>query len=241
MVHLLQLPPVSLSPVFMFEGGRSGHMRLICGLDNSFDRAKYHPQQPDQACYTKQLLAKPLLLRPVGVKVFFRVQDLELRAGRFDVELPAGAIEFLDPKLHQVGPLRAAGKVELVIGSLGEIRVQGHVAVAMQADCDRCLEPASCPIDSDFELYYRPVADGYGEEKALDPGEVEMGFYDGDGIELNDVLLEYVLLALPMQRLCSESCKGICPVCGQNRNQNECGCRSGAVDDRWAALKELSK
>ncbi len=51
-----------------------------------------------------------------------------------------------------------------------------------------------------------------------------MGFYEGDGVELNDVLREFVLLTLPMQRVCSEDCKGICPECGQNRNQKECAC-----------------
>ena len=173
--------------------------------------------------------------------VFFHVRDLEVRAGRFDVELPAGSIEFLDPKLHQIGPLKAEGKVELVTGSLGEIRVKGHVTARMRADCDRCLEPAEFPIDSGFELFYRPVDQGFGEEKALDAGEAEMGFYEGDGLELNDVLREFVLLALPMQRLCSENCKGICPVCGQNRNQKECRCQAGMIDDRWAALKEIRK
>jgi uncharacterized protein len=66
-----------------------------------------------------------------------------------------------------------------------------------------------------------------------------MGFYEGDGLELNDVLREEILLALPMQRVCREDCKGICPVCGQNRNQNECRCHTETVDDRWAALKQL--
>ena len=65
--------------------------------------------------------------------------------------------------------------------------------------------------------------------------------YEGDGLELNDVLREFVLLALPMQKLCNENCKGICPVCGQNRNQNECRCQNAADDNRWAALKELRK
>jgi len=173
--------------------------------------------------------------------VFFHVRDLELRAGRFDVEIPPGTIEFQDPKLRQGGPLRAVGKVELASEALGEIRVKGHLGVHVQADCDRCLEPAECRIDSDFELYYRPLEDGFGEEKAIDPSEAEIGFYEDGGIELNDVLREYVLLALPMQRLCTESCKGICPVCGQNRNQNDCRCQTEAVADRWAALKELSK
>jgi uncharacterized protein len=109
----------------------------------------------------------------------------------------------------------------------------------MEADCDRCLEPAQFPVDSGFELYYSPVEEGSGEERAISEGETEVGFYKGDGLELNDVLLEYVILALPMQRVCSESCKGICPVCGQNQNQIECNCRASRVDDRWAALKQL--
>jgi uncharacterized protein len=171
--------------------------------------------------------------------LFFHVRDLEVRAGSFDVELAPGALEFLDPKIRQTSPLRAAGKVELVSDSLGEIRVKGHLAVGMEADCDRCLEPAACALDSDFELYYRPMEDGFGEEKILDEDEAQMGFYDGTGLELNDVLREFVVLSLPMQRLCSESCKGICPVCGQNRNLNHCDCQAEAADDRWAALKSI--
>lgn len=171
--------------------------------------------------------------------MFFHIRDLELRPGRFDVELQKGAIEFLDPEIRQAGLLKAAGKVELVSDVLREIRVAGRLSVRMEADCDRCLEPAAMPIDSDFELYYRPVAQGFGEEKKLDEGEAQMGFYEGEGLELKDVLREYVLLALPMQRLCRDNCKGICPVCGQNRNLKECRCQTGAEDARWAALKEL--
>ena len=66
-----------------------------------------------------------------------------------------------------------------------------------------------------------------------------MGFYEGEGLELNDVLREFVLLTLPMQRLCKEDCVGICPVCGQNRNKQACQCQTAAVDDRWSALKEV--
>ena len=195
--------------------------------------------------------------------MFFHVRDLELKPVGFDVELPPGTIEFQDPKLKQAAPLHASGQAELVLGSLGEIRVKGQVQVRLQADCDRCLEPAEFPVDSGFELYYRPVDEARlannatrrgrqpeqaitaravrVEEKALDAGEAEMGFYEGDGVELNDVLREFVLLALPMQKLCDENCKGICPVCGQNRNQKDCGCQSNAGDDRWAALKEIRK
>lgn len=171
--------------------------------------------------------------------MFFHVRELALKPGRFDVEFEPGRVDFLDPKVRQKGPLKASGKAELVSDSLGEIRVKGHVYVDMEAECDRCLDPAAFTVDGDFELYYRPVEEGYGEEAALDGSESEMGFYEGDGIDLNDALREYVLLALPMQRLCGEGCKGLCPVCGQNRNQQECQCQTKAVDERWAALKTM--
>jgi len=174
--------------------------------------------------------------------VFFHVRDLEVRAKSFDVDLPPGEIEFLDPKLRQVGSLAAQGKAELAVEALGEIRVKGHLKADIETECDRCLELSRFPLDSDFELYYRPAADGYGEEeRILDEEEAEMGFYDSDGLDLKDVLREYVLLALPMQRLCKEDCAGICPVCGQNRNKLTCQCQSASVDNRWAALKNLKQ
>jgi len=173
--------------------------------------------------------------------MFFHIRDLELRPARFDVELKPGEIEFLDPKLRQAGPLKAEGKVELVTGSIGEIRVKGHLSVAMEAECDRCLEPARFPLDSDFELYYRPVTETSSNEIAINDSEVELGFFEGDGIELSDVLREHVLLSLPMQRVCRLECKGICPSCGQNRNVKDCGCQAEAIDDRWASLKNYGR
>jgi uncharacterized protein len=74
---------------------------------------------------------------------------------------------------------------------------------------------------------------------ALDAGESEIDFYEGEGLELERVLREQILLALPMQRICREDCKGICPVCGQSRNVVACGCQVKAPDDRWAALRDL--
>ncbi len=175
-----------------------------------------------------------------GVGVFFSIRELELRKARFDIEWPPGRVEFFDAKLHQQGPLAAVGAAELVSGTLGEIRVRGHLKVEVVAECDRCLEPAPYRIDSDFDLFYRPdVREEPGEEVAIDPSEADVGFYLGDGLELRDVLREQILLSLPMQRICRPSCRGICPVCGQNRNVVECDCQSRRVDDRWSALKRL--
>lgn len=172
--------------------------------------------------------------------MFFSVQDLELRKAHFDVAIPPGEIEFLDPKLRQATPLEAEGNVELVANTLGEIRVAGRLNVGMEADCDRCLETARFSLNAPFDLSYWPAdAVESRKEEEIGEGESDIGFYEGGGLELNDVLREEVLLLLPMQWVCSESCKGICPVCGQNRNQFECDCHPQPADDRWSALKNL--
>ena len=68
---------------------------------------------------------------------------------------------------------------------------------------------------------------------------MEAGFYEGDGLDLADVLREQIMLELPMQRVCHEDCLGICPVCGQNRNRAACDCHERRPDDRWARLRDL--
>jgi len=175
--------------------------------------------------------------------VFISVKELELKKVHFEVAFPPGEIEFVDDgdRLRQATPLQAEGSAELLPHTLGEIRVRGHLAVTMGCDCNRCLEPAEFPIDSSFDLFYRPaeLAADEDEEVEIDEGEAEIAFYEGPGLELKDVLREHVLLSMPMQRVCREECLGMCPVCGQNRNLINCGCEGKLVDDRWSALKKV--
>ena len=174
--------------------------------------------------------------------MFISVKELELKKVHFEVAFPPGEIDYVDDgdRLSQATPLQAEGSAELLPHTLGEIRIRGHLAVTMRCDCNRCLEPAEFPIDSDFDLFYRPAARAdYDEEVEIDEGETEIAFYEGAGVELENVLREYVLLSLPMQRVCREECHGICPVCGHNRNLANCGCEVKPVDDRWAVLKNL--
>ncbi|MBZ5606897.1 MAG: DUF177 domain-containing protein [Acidobacteriia bacterium] len=173
--------------------------------------------------------------------MFFNVKELEIKKVVFETAFPPGEIDFSDVGLSQATALEASGSAELLANTLGEIRIRGRLNVRMRADCDRCLEPAEFPVDSDFDLFYRPASQVRGEEEEveIDAGETEIAFYEGDGIELKDVLREFVVLAMPMQRTCRPDCHGICPVCGQNRNLAQCGCELKPADDRWAALKKL--
>lgn len=171
--------------------------------------------------------------------MFINLQELESHVVRFKVDVPAGEIDY-ESKINQTSVLHSEGTAELLNHSVGEIRVQGDLKVTVGATCDRCMEPAGFPLESHFDLVYMPASGARpGVEDEIDAAGVEVGYYEGGGLALNEILREVVLLALPMQLICAEDCKGICPVCGQNRNQRDCGCHPEEADDRWNILKNF--
>lgn len=171
--------------------------------------------------------------------MLLNLQELELKPVHFNVDIPAGGIDY-DQRLKQTSVLHARGTAEMLNNTLGEVRIQGSLDVTVEAACDRCLETARMPVDKDFDLHYLPAEQlSEGGEKAIEEEATEVAYYDTSRLDLNDILREVVLLALPMQVVCSEACKGICPTCGQNRNVKDCRCETRAVDDRWSKLKAL--
>ena len=173
--------------------------------------------------------------------MFLSVKEIELRKLRFDETLTPGQIDFAGEDLEQVSALHTIGSAEVLAHSEGDLRVRGKLTVEMAFECDRCLGRARFPLDAAFDLIYRPSSSLAREEEVeIDESETEIGFYEDGGLELNEILREQVLLALPMQRVCSEDCKGICPICGRNRNETACDCRVEKTDDRWGALRNLA-
>jgi len=171
--------------------------------------------------------------------MLFAVKDLELRKIRFETSFAPGRIDFLDPALKQVAPLEASGVAELA-GPLEDIRVHGRLAGSLEGKCDRCLEPVPLKVGGEFDLLYRPAeADSAQAEKAISEEDTEVGYYEGSGVQLEDVVREQVLLWLPLHVFCQPGCKGICPTCGVNRNREACACQAPRLDDRWAALKNF--
>jgi uncharacterized protein len=63
--------------------------------------------------------------------------------------------------------------------------------------------------------------------------------FEGAVIDIDLLVREELLLAAPVQVLCQQGCKGICPTCGADRNAAACDCGSAEIDPRWAGLKEL--
>jgi uncharacterized protein len=174
------------------------------------------------------------------------VDELEREPVDFSVALAPEAIGYGD-EATQIGDLAAEGRAEVLHEHRGpkeivsDIRLKGSFSGLFEVPCARCVEPVEQRLAGDFDLLFRPSSvDATGSEHAISTPETEIGYYDNGGLALEDVLREQVLLSLPARTLCQQDCKGLCPRCGENRNQTECSCEQGPSDPRWEALAGLS-
>ena len=179
--------------------------------------------------------------------MFISVKDLELRKLEFDEHFAPGVID-LGEDIEQLGPVDAAGRAELIREMRGsrevveDIRFVGRVVAKVEVRCARCLDPVSNSVAESFDLIYRPLGvDARAEESSISRAETEIGYYQGDGLLLEDVLKEQIILALPVKQVCSSGCKGLCPQCGRNLNQESCDCVLAIPDARWSALEDIRK
>ncbi|HZU31727.1 MAG TPA: DUF177 domain-containing protein [Candidatus Angelobacter sp.] len=179
--------------------------------------------------------------------MFIKIKDLELRKLEFNETFAPGMID-LGEDLEQTAPLRTTGHAELIRENRGahevvdDIRLVGKFSAEVQAHCARCLDPVGNVLSEQFDLIYRPLGvDAKGDEVAISQAETEIGYYQGEGLLLEDVLKEQILLALPVKQVCSANCKGLCPQCGKNQNVESCGCVNAMPDPRWAALEDIRK
>jgi uncharacterized protein len=177
--------------------------------------------------------------------MLIEVRELEAHPVDFDEEIGPGAIDF-GPDVRQRTDLKAVGRAQLVREHHGkhelinDIRLVGDFSTRVEMACARCLEPITRDVDNKFDLLYRPQgADAGRSELSVTAVEAEVGYYQGEGLLLEDVLREQVLLALPLRAVCKDDCKGLCPHCGRNLNQEQCNCAEPLEDPRWSALKEI--
>jgi len=177
--------------------------------------------------------------------MFFEIKDLELHPVEFAEKFAPGVID-LGTDYRQVTPIESSGRADLVEEHHGkhkiiqDIRIQGRLATRLELSCARCLEPVMQDVKREFELLYRPQgADAGRDEMSVTDAEAEISYYEGEGILLDDVVREQVLLAAPLKVTCREDCKGLCPLCGTNLNLGQCSCAVAQEEPRWAALKEI--
>jgi uncharacterized protein len=142
------------------------------------------------------------------------------------IGVPAGSDLDLDLRLESV--------VEGVL-------VTGTVRAGIQGECVRCLDGVVDDIELDAqELYHYPSDDrARPVQPAGDAEDEEISRVEGDYIDLEPLLRDAIVLALPLQPVCRDDCPGLCSECGA-RLADEPAHHHDAVDPRWAALAALS-
>lgn len=118
--------------------------------------------------------------------------------------------------------------------------VSGTLTARVPQVCGRCLEPFQVTVTPAVEARFVPEAGGPGEERELGARDLDTDVYRAGQLDLRELVETETTLGLPMKPLCREDCRGLCPICGGNRNVTACACESSAADPRWASLKTLA-
>lgn len=133
--------------------------------------------------------------------------------------------------------------VFIKISRLGKmIFAEGSVKISATLTCSRCLKDFLYPLDLPFSEEYTPAGVSDEEkEYELTEEELNQDYYSNEEIDISELITEQVLLAVPMKPLCSPKCPGMCPVCGQELNEDTCNCKTDKVDPRLAPLERLKE
>ena len=152
-----------------------------------------------------------------------------------DYELPI-EMEELDFE-GCVYPVSAKEPVSLHLVNKGRSRVamEGSVRMSVLIPCSRCLKDVAVPFDftSEMEMDFEKIRSGLSEDIE------EFSFLDGSSLDVDRFVRNELIVRLPAKVLCKEDCAGICPVCGQDLNEGECGCDRTPADLRMSAIRDI--
>lgn len=118
-----------------------------------------------------------------------------------------------------------------------KIRIEGQTALKVVIPCDRCLEDVEVDLTLDFDKHVNTDVESIADDDDSD----EANYIDGYHLEVEQLLYNEILIGWPMKVLCSEDCKGICSVCGQNLNVGTCDCEDTSLDPRMSVIRDLYK
>jgi uncharacterized protein len=163
--------------------------------------------------------------------------SLESGKGAFAHTYAPDELALEDDRVTLTEPPKVSGNIRQ---QGNRVHVSGRVTARVQVECDRCLKSVELPIDSHFKLEY-VTPEEYRAQQAVELTEedLDLSVFDGEAIDIDELVKEELLLGAPDHVLCVESCKGMCPICGVDRNSVECECETQEVDPRWAGLKKL--
>lgn len=165
------------------------------------------------------------------------LRTLEDKQTSFDFTLSAGAVDLESDAAKLKNEVKAHGKLKK---GIAQTDVEGEIFAAVEIECSRCLQPTESSLEIPFNAVF-VTPENYTQEKEaeISAADLEVSIFEGDQIDLGELVREQILLNLPTRKFCQENCQGLCQKCGANRNLIDCKCEEKEIDPRWAALKNL--
>ena len=114
----------------------------------------------------------------------------------------------------------------------GKAHLEGEVSFSFAAQCDRCLKEVIVDMELDLDADLNAPDTEVQDE---DFGQ----FMDGYKLDVDALIRNEIVINWPLKILCKEDCRGICPVCGQDLNEKDCGCDTFVPDPRMSVLKDI--
>ncbi len=192
--------------------------------------------------------------------MFIEVDRLPPEGQAVDRALTLEPATLANEEFKVLTPVSLSGRVDRVrddeegADSGGKFfRLRGRMSCRIELSCVRCLEPIATDVAEELDLLYLPQSSNVSQKeetfengkeapgRGLDSDELAVSFYRDERIDLSQMVVEQIVLALPMKPLCNADCLGLCPQCGANRNLATCACVPEDTDPRWAPLGTLSK
>jgi uncharacterized protein len=184
------------------------------------------------------------------------IEEIREEGLTLDEKIPGTLVTAaLEAEGHSTG-FRAAGGFTLhaqLHKVSGSVLLSASFEAGLLAPCKRCLADVSVSVPIKFTLSLVPQSarsktaeemEGEDDGAAATAGSFDLEdadeeLFDGRQIDLDPILQEQVLLALPMNVVCREDCKGLCPMCGRDLNESACSCEPKGIEGRLAALKNI--
>jgi DUF177 domain-containing protein len=116
-----------------------------------------------------------------------------------------------------------------------QIILDSNTEINAHFACDRCATEFDSVISSQYKMVYLLRNNDVGNESV----DVTYVSRDADYIDIRNDVRDYAMLSVPMKKLCTKDCKGLCPKCGKNLNEGKCNCSTEQMDIRWQPLMEL--
>jgi uncharacterized protein len=131
--------------------------------------------------------------------------------------------------------LRWTGAVDVrltaTFAGTGEVVVRGTAEGRLDRECRRCLQPVATQVDEELTIVFSPEEDPQSDAYSFDDG--------GSELDLSNAVREELVLEINPYVVCDPECRGLCPKCGTNLNEDSCDCTEDETDPRWAALRAL--